>query len=65
MRADEKPHDLPFAAKSEMSLILRSDPKGRVSKDEQRASCSSPPFETRSCGPLLRVRLFCPSVYGP
>src|SRR6266436_2149256 len=36
-------------------LILRSRAKRGVSKDGNQ-SCRRPPFETRPCGPLLRVR---------
>jgi hypothetical protein len=37
-------------------LILRSGPKGRVSKDENEHLLCCPSFETRSCGALLRMR---------
>src|SRR5205085_12219648 len=33
--------------------------RSAVSKDGQQARCSCPPFETRSYGPLLRVRWLC------
>jgi hypothetical protein len=36
-------------------LTLRSGPKGRVSKGCQQHDWF-PPFETRACGVLLRVR---------
>jgi hypothetical protein len=38
-------------------LILRSDAQRRVSKDGLQHDWFAP-FETRSCGPLLRVRPF-------
>jgi len=39
------------------NLILRSHAQRGVSKDEPHQYCCAP-FETRSCGPLLRVRHF-------
>src|SRR5687768_8941332 len=37
-------------------LVLRSIAQRCVSKDGQQTRCSFLPFETRACGPLLRVR---------
>src|SRR4051812_28672534 len=45
--------------------MLRSEsahshaPSASVSKHGQQTRCGLPPFETRPCGPLLRVRCFC------
>ena len=44
-------------ARIKTNLILRSRAQRGVSKDGQHHDWF-PPFETRSCGPLLRVRFY-------